>query len=85
MIATLTDEQKAAVRDYFQADAAGTANTNEDDMEHALRGMGIELSSDDRLFCELLDEMIFRCEVCGWWCDRDEESEKEMVCDECAA
>lgn len=33
-----------------------------------------------------IDDYIFLCEVCGWWCDRDEEHEDEQdTCVECAS
>ena len=41
------------------------------------------MSAEPPAVVQLLDEVIFRCEVCGWWIDRDEESKKEGVCDEC--
>lgn len=28
-------------------------------------------------FCAYLDERIFCCTRCGWWCDQDEEASEE--------
>lgn len=37
--------------------------------------------------CDELDQQIFECEKCGWWCGLDElgPQEDENVCDQCAA
>lgn len=41
--------------------------------------------------CRWLDERIFNCEACGWWCGVDELSESsqdygdELICEECDA
>lgn len=40
----------------------------------------------DPAFLDVIDENIFLCETCGWWCDEDEESEtegSENICKEC--
>jgi predicted RNA-binding Zn-ribbon protein involved in translation (DUF1610 family) len=42
-----------------------------------------EIIQDDTNFTNRLDELVFECETCGWWCDRSEESSTDMVCDEC--
>ena len=33
-----------------------------------------------------IDQAIFLCDECGWWCSQDENSEKveEWVCEDCA-
>lgn len=37
---------------------------------------------NDRALADAIDEQIFECEVCGWWCWRDEESStQDGVCD----
>lgn len=44
---------------------------------------------DNKEFCEALDGEIFKCEVCGWWCDNHEASQKyaevgQLICEECS-
>lgn len=41
-----------------------------------------ELFEGDQEFCKLVDQHIFSCHVCGWWCDIDEESSDEFDLDE---
>jgi len=83
---TYSYDQKQKIRAYFREQVAGTAVMNRDDMEFGLRLIGIEIDSDSHVFTGLLDECLFRCECCGWWCDRDEESFSDTeVCDECHA
>ena len=37
---------------------------------------------------EEIDEQIFLCDICGWWCEVGEEADEqpmgEMICQECA-
>lgn len=37
---------------------------------------------DDPAFCDYLDNEIFRCSVCEWWCELSE-MESEGVCSDC--
>lgn len=39
-------------------------------------------------FCMFVDQQIFQCTCCGWWCDIDEESSEEAgleewTCEQC--
>ena len=34
-------------------------------------------SFDDELLCETIDENIFNCTCCGWWCENEEMAECE--------
>lgn len=43
-----------------------------------------ELQNDD-VFCRTLDDLVFECEDCSWWCERGEESEEPGVCCDCYA
>lgn len=41
---------------------------------------------DEQLFCDLLDDAIFECTCCGWWCEQPAEDNPETgewICDEC--
>lgn len=40
----------------------------------------MDLSIDE---LEQLDQEIFNCETCGWWCETSEMSEDENVCEDC--
>ena len=39
-----------------------------------------EWSSED---LQVLDEQIFQCDTCGWWCEVGEESEEPSICNDC--
>ncbi len=38
---------------------------------------------EDRAFLEYLDQEIFICDTCGWWCERSEESMLEPMFGNC--
>lgn len=44
----------------------------------------LELENDDT-FLSFLDDQIFYCVQCGWWCNVDEENivDDEQYCDDC--
>ena len=36
-------------------------------------------------FCARLDEQVFECTQCGWWCGQEEMADNDdWVCQECA-
>jgi hypothetical protein len=43
---------------------------------------------DNATFCATLDQLVFECVGCGWWCGTDETGQDsdggELRCDECA-
>ena len=46
-----------------------------------------EAAQDDQTFCDRLDEIVFECTVCNWWCEQSEMAEdcgNEWVCQDCA-
>lgn len=56
----------------------GTCSTIE---EHLPEGMEwVDLTKEDH---EAIDAEIFLCEQCGWWCERNEESEQEEYVEHC--
>jgi len=60
----------------------GTTNTLQSEAE--LLG----LDPDDPGLCLDIDNEIFECAVCGWWCDISEESSEEhglddLTCGDC--
>lgn len=45
----------------------------------------IDAARNDAVFCARLDELIFECETCNWWCEISEMAEgKDWICDECS-
>jgi hypothetical protein len=42
----------------------------------------------DQAFCDAIDQEVFLCTCCGWWCEQSEAGEDneggEPQCDECA-
>lgn len=37
-------------------------------------------------FCEMVDQLVFECDACGWWAPESERRKREAatVCDDCA-
>lgn len=44
---------------------------------------GIDFTELSLETLEALDGEIFCCENCGWWCNVDEMSEEDIVCNNC--
>lgn len=47
-----------------------------------------EGAEDSTAFCARLDELVFCCVGCNWWCSQDECNETEggeWACDDCTA
>jgi hypothetical protein len=75
----LSDEQLDQLIEYLR----GTANSLSD----GLRAIGLEDLDETELHEDTLkriDDEIFVCEQCGWWCGNDEYGKKEGHCDECS-
>lgn len=76
----MNQERKEQCRKVI-CDHIGTCSATWEEMAEDLN----ITSDEEKEFCELLDSLMFRCEVCGWWCGDDEESENESsVCQECS-
>jgi len=69
-----------------------------DDIAHELQGSasslesvleynGMEAAGDDQDFLQALDQLVFCCDDCGWWCEISEMIDtgdsSEQVCDDC--
>lgn len=52
------------------------------DIEDALTQIGHEELRDDAEFLASLDERVFRCGGCDWWCSTDEQNDDNQ-CDDC--
>lgn len=42
----------------------------------------LDLDDTDSEVCAAVDQEIFCCTLCGWWCPQDEESSEEAGLDE---
>lgn len=73
----MSDLIKKARADQIIEELRGTAG-----------GLNTVLTEDeqqDPVLLALLEEEIFECEGCNWWCGRDEESRDfPNLCEECA-
>ena len=67
-------QQIEGLIEFLTGTAKGDAQAEADE-----RGLGTLTKAD----LQQIDEAIFRCETCDWWCSRDEESTEQGVCDEC--
>lgn len=57
----------------------GTCNTLDDACEtHGIEF--IELTHQD---FDIIDNEIFHCEQCGWWCEVSERAEDSELCEDC--
>src|SRR6266403_394693 len=74
----LTEEQALSIVN----DLRGTCGNLDMEIQDRL-GNGVGTEDLDTKSLNLIDEHIFNCEVCGWWCDNDEMSEDHGVCEEC--
>lgn len=58
----------------------------------SITGLGEEFEAleNDAEFCAHLDQLVFCCEECGWWCEQGEMAEEDpeglgrQICDDCA-
>ncbi|WP_047308819.1 hypothetical protein [Rhodopseudomonas palustris] len=54
---------------------------------HGLAHLGDEhetLAASSAAYTTRLDELVFECACCGWWCDIDEMSDDPEVCIDCS-
>ena len=64
----------AEVIEYLRGSCRSVAEA-----EFAFDMEGLEDATD---FCQALDDELFMCEGCGWWCERSEEREQGK-CEDC--
>jgi hypothetical protein len=76
----LTQHQIEELCDYLR----GTTNSFDDGMD-AIGLPDVSLDELDREVLDEIDQSVFECSVCGWWCDTDElaDDEDDNVCLEC--
>lgn len=72
----MTEPERTEWTTYIEGTLLGSAeNIEGSEYEHLLL---------DEDFCALLDGLIFRCEMCDWWCELSEMSTQDYVCIDCA-
>lgn len=49
----------------------------------SLDDVATEAERADTKFLLSLDEQVFCCDCCGWWCNTDERGEEGDICIEC--
>ena len=56
------------------------------DLEQAMEEEGVIHLLDDTDTLQQIDERIFQCEQCGWWCSTDElhDDSNEKTCEDCS-
>lgn len=71
-----------AMAEQAADDLRGTAGS--------IPGLGDEherLFDQSPAYTARLDELVFECAICGWWCGSDELSDTsggDMICEDCA-
>jgi hypothetical protein len=48
-----------------------------------LSAVATEAEREDTEFLLALDEQVFCCDCCGWWCNADERGEEGDTCTDC--
>lgn len=68
----------------FADHVCGTATTSS--IENILTELDLPPYANDMTFCATLDQLVFECTSCGWWCGVDElhYDDNGFVCDECS-
>ena len=54
---------------------------------NVLERIELETLEDDKNFTSALDEEVFECTACNWWCETSEmndDDDGQPVCDDCA-
>lgn len=49
-------------------------------------GQEFEDAKNNQTFCNQLDELVFECQECNWWCEQSEmanRKDEEWICDDC--
>jgi hypothetical protein len=55
-------------------------------LEALLEFHEMEGAENDAAFCNALDQLVFQCEGCGWWCEISEmtdDEENDWNCTDC--
>ncbi len=73
-------EEKMKICDDIITDLQGTCDNN---LAELLVENGLQ--ADDQEALDYINEEIFLCADCGWWCESYERNDKndESICDDC--
>jgi C4-type Zn-finger protein len=72
--------------DTHMADLADHAAEQLQGTCQSLASLNLEDAEDNQTFCNRLDELVFCCEQCGWWCEQSEmanRKDEEWICTDC--
>lgn len=58
----------------------GTCDTIEDAFEE----LGYEADRDNQSLLDLIDQQVFECQSCSWWCCISEMVDGDYVCQDCS-
>lgn len=77
------------VADAARQVAKSLLGTCDATLETTLEKLGLppELESNSA-FLYGVDELVFECTCCGWWCSQDEcneDANNQWICDDCAS
>lgn len=75
----LTNEQREAVDELLASHVGQCSSDPSDELEKLIAEWSKEAQEEAR---ERLDEQVFYCEGCGWYCDADERHAGDY-CDDC--
>ena len=78
-MAVATPEEIADWTHYIEVELMGSCRSIESDPER-------EHLLNNAEFCQLLDGLIFNCEVCNWWCELSEmaaDGNQHGICTDC--
>lgn len=76
----------ATVKETLYSSVANALMGSPDSLIQVLGNYEAEYLEDDQEFMEYLDEHVFNCVICGWWCPIDEIEETqsgEWACRDC--
>lgn len=75
----LTHEQREAVFELIAQSVGQCLHAPDDELEKMSVGWSEEAKREAQ---SLLDDNVFYCETCGWYCDADERHAGDL-CDDC--
>jgi len=82
----IPDDKMNELVEYLQ----GSCKSLEDGLRTVLDDDGADMNSMSLEDCRELDDKIFNCEICNWWCDVGNTSSKQpddddrLICTQCA-
>lgn len=77
-----TPENRKRMLDVASA-LEGSARTLEGALVEVFGEEVEDVDNVDITLLHLLDDEVMQCETCGWWCDRGEFPDDDMICEDC--